>query len=181
MPEGDAELTERIEVAPDRIEDLYVRHGPAAFRLAFLLTGDARAAEDAVQDAFVQVIGRLGNLRTGLAFEAYLRTTVINIVRSRWRRAAIMRKYRVFEEASAAAIPASDSAIVDRLMVWNAIQQLPPRQRVAIVLRFYEDLAEDDIASIMRCRPGTARSLISRGMAALREGIGGGEDRDATS
>jgi len=57
---------------------------------------------------------------------------------------------------------------VDRDIVWRAVLELPIQQRTAIVLRFYEDLAVDDIASVMRCRPGTARSLVSRGMASLR-------------
>lgn len=173
MQEGRAGVTERAGVASDRIEELYVRYAPGAFRVAFLLTGDERAAEDAVQDAFVRVIGRFGDLRTGVAFEAYLRTTVVNVVRSRWRRAAVMRRYRIYEAPAAAPVPASDAAVVDRMTVWRAVQALPPRQRVAVVLRFYEDLAEADIATVMRCRPGTARSLISRGVAALRDDLGG--------
>jgi RNA polymerase sigma factor (sigma-70 family) len=58
----------------------------------------------------------------------------------------------------------------------RALLGLPPRQRAAIVLRFYEDLSEGDTASLLRCRPGTVRSLVSRGMAALRSDLEGDLD-----
>lgn len=60
----------------------------------------------------------------------------------------------------------------------RALLGLPERQRAAIVLRFYEDLPERDAADLLRCRPGTLRSLVSRGMAALRNELGGDDDAD---
>jgi RNA polymerase sigma-70 factor (sigma-E family) len=158
----------------DRIQDLYVRHAPAAFRLAILLTGDRQLAEDCVQDAFVKVIGRLGHLRSGEAFDAYLRRTVVNLVNNRWRRRSLERRHERPEVPRLVA-PA-DAALVERLTVWEAIRGLPTRQRTAIVLRFYEDLKEADIAAVMRCSEGTARSLVSRGMASLRARLGGDDD-----
>ena len=154
---------------PDRIEDLYVRFAPGGFRLAYLLTGDRQVAEDCVQDAFVRVVGRLGHIRSGLAFDAYLRRTIVNLTKNTWRRRAVERAHAPVVALSRAYVASDESSVVDRLAVWQAILLLPMRQRTAIVLRFYEDLTEDDIASIMRCRPGTARSLVARGMATLRE------------
>jgi RNA polymerase sigma-70 factor (sigma-E family) len=151
------------------LEELYVRYAPGGFRLAYLLTGDRQAAEDLVHDAFVRVVGRLGHIRTGIAFDAYLRKTIVNLMKNRWRHASVVRGYQEREAPPSEAIPSAEVVIVERDAVWHAILRLPVQQRTAIVLRFYEDLSEDDIASVLRCRPGTARSLVSRGMASLRQ------------
>ena len=155
-------------VPAGRIEDLYVRYAPGGLRLAYLLTGDRRAAEDCVQEAFVRVVGRLGHVRDAVSFDAYLRRTIVNLTKNSWRRSAVERAH-ASTFARPEVIPSGEAGVVDRVTIWRAILQLPMRQRTAIVLRFYEDLTEDDIAMIMRCRPGTARSLVARGMATLRD------------
>jgi len=159
-----------------RLEELYVRFAPGGYRLALLLTGSPQAAEDLVHDAFVQIAGRLGQFRTGLAFDAYLRRTIVNLTKNRWRRAAVVRRHPEQETVPPAPVPSMEGMLVERDQIWVAVLSLPLRQRTAIVLRFYEDLPEVEIAAIMRCRPGTARSLISRGMARLREGLKGDAD-----
>jgi RNA polymerase sigma factor (sigma-70 family) len=73
-------------------------------------------------------------------------------------------------------VESADGVVVERIVVIRTLRALPERQRTAIVLRFYEDLPEGDIASIMRCPAGTVRSLISRGVAAMREQMGGESD-----
>jgi RNA polymerase sigma-70 factor (sigma-E family) len=159
-----------------QLEELFLRFGPGGLRLAYLLTGDADAAEDCVQEAFARIVGRLGHIRGGVMFDAYLRRTIVNLTKNGWRRRSVERANVVTASPLAAVVPAADSAVVERMEVWHAILQLPIRQRTAIVLRFYEDLAEDDIAAVMRCRPGTARSLVSRGMASLRVELGRSDD-----
>ena len=67
------------------------------------------------------------------------------------------------------------STIEDRELLWRAMAGLTDRQRAAIVLRFYEDLSEADVAEILRCRPGTAKSLVSRGLEAMRQEMRGEE------
>ena len=151
-----------------QLEELYLRFGPGGLRLAYLLLGDHQAAEDCVQEAFARVIARLGHVRTGQAFDAYLRRTIVNLTKNGWRRKSTERAKAFAGPRSTDVAPAADVDVVDRLTMFQAIQALPVRQRTAIVLRFYEDLPEADIATVMSCRPGTARSLISRGMAALR-------------
>ena len=74
------------------LADLYVRHVPAANRLAFLLTGDRSQAEDLVHDAFVRCVGRFGHLRAHEAFDAYLRRTIVNLHTSRLRRVRVERE-----------------------------------------------------------------------------------------
>jgi RNA polymerase sigma-70 factor (sigma-E family) len=159
-----------------RLADLYVRHADGAARLAYLLTGDRQVAEDIVQDAFVKLAGRLAHLRDPGAFDAYLRRTVVNMSRSYWRRKTLERSYLKREQA--AADPkrfVGGSSIEDRELLWRAMERLTDRQRAAIVLRFYEDLSEADVAEILRCRPGTAKSLVSRGLEAMRSEIRGEE------
>ena len=63
----------------------------------------------------------------------------------------------------------------DRDELWTALERLPQRQRAAIVLRYYEDLSESRIAELLQCRPGTVKSLLSRGLEAMRTEIGGDE------
>ena len=158
------------------LEELYVRYAPAGFRLALLLTGDRALAEDIVQDAFVRVVGRFGHLRAGSAFEAYLRRTIVNLTKNTWRRRSVERAHVADALPTRGDVEAADGAVVERMVVLRALRSLPDRQRTAIVLRFYEDLPEADIASIMRCPAGTVRSLISRGVAAMRDQMGDGPD-----
>lgn len=150
-----------------RLAELYTRHAAEAIRLAYLLTGDRQLAEDLVQDAFVKLAGRLVHLRDPGAFEAYLRRTVVNLANSYFRRTRLERAYL----KRSAAEPARSGEPPDtgrRDELWHDLQGLPARQRSAIVLRIYEDLPEQRVAEILGCRPGTVRSLVSRGLAELR-------------
>ena len=149
------------------LAELYTRHAAEAIRLAYFLTGDRLLAEDLVQDAFVKLAGRLVHLRDPGAFDAYLRRTVVNLANSHFRRRRVEREYlrRTAAEPAAVAL-AHDTDRRDEL--WTDLQRLPARQRAAIVLRIYEDLPEARVAEILGCRPGTVRSLVSRGLAQLR-------------
>jgi len=159
----------------DRIGELYLRHAPGAVRLAYLLTGDHTLAEDLVQDAFVRVAGRLVHLRDAGAFDAYLKRTVVNLSRSHLRRRRIERQYLQREKSLAQRGPVSSGSLEDRDRLWTAMSKLSDRQRAAIVLRFYEDLSEYRTAEILRCRPGTVKSLVARGLQTLRAEIRGDE------
>lgn len=158
-----------------RIQDLYVRHAPGGLRLAYLLTGDRTLAEDLVQEAFARLIGRLRHLRDPNAFDAYLRRTILNLSRSHFRHRAVERAF-VEREGPRAVPPPRDPDLATYEAMRRALLALPERQRAAIVLRFYEDLTEREAADVLRCRPGTIRSLVSRGMASLRSDIRGGDD-----
>jgi RNA polymerase sigma-70 factor (sigma-E family) len=161
----DVQVTE--EETGGRLAELYARHAAEAIRLAYVLTGDRVLAEDLVQDAFVKLAGRLAHLRDQGAFDAYLRRTVVNLANSYFRRKRLERAYL---KRSAAEPPATgDAHDTDRRdELWRDLQRLPSRQRTAIVLRIYEDLSERRVAEILGCRPGTVRSLVSRGLAQLR-------------
>jgi len=155
------------EAEGGRLAELYVRHAAEATRLAYMLTGDRQLAEDLVQDAFVKLAGRLVHLRDPGAFDAYLRRTIVNLANSHFRRKRVERSYLNRTAAEPPRVgDATDTGCRDEL--WNGLQRLPVRQRTAIVLRIYEDLPEQRVADILGCRPGTVRSLVSRGLAELR-------------
>lgn len=157
--------------AEGRLSELYTRHGPAAQRLAFLLTGDRALAEDLVQEAFVRVVGRFGHLRVPDAFASYLRRTIVNLHTSQLRRRRLERAWLERERGHVA----STNAIPDvgaREELWTAVLELPARQRAAIVLRFYEDLSERETAEVLRCSPAAAKALTARAMETLRARIG---------
>jgi RNA polymerase sigma-70 factor (sigma-E family) len=155
------------EAEGGRLAELYTRHAAEAIRLAYLLTGDRLLAEDLVQDAFVQLAGRLVHLRDPGAFDAYLRRTVVNLTNSHFRRKRLERAYLRRTGAEPPAF--TDAPDTDRRTeLWNDLQRLPTRQRTAIVLRIYEDLPESRVAEILGCRPGTVRSMVSRGLSQLR-------------
>ena len=153
------------------LSELYVAYAPDGIRLAFLLTGDRALAEDLVQDAFVRLVGRLRHMREPDAFWSYLRQTIVNLATSHFRHRRVERAY--LERLAAA--PAAHMNVNDELdeTMHRILLGLPQRQRVAIVLRFYEDLSDVQTAAVLGCSPGNVRSLASRGMQTLREGLEG--------
>src|SRR2546423_4990437 len=162
----------RRDIETGRLGELSVRHADDAIRLAYLLTGDRALAEDLVQDAFVRLAGRLAHLRDPGAFEAYLRRTVVNLSNSHFRRRKVERAYlERTGDTHGAQLP--ERSVEDREDLWRAMGRLSTRQRAALVLRFYEDLPERTVAELLRCRPGTVKSLVSRGLETLRNEMRG--------
>jgi RNA polymerase sigma-70 factor (sigma-E family) len=157
------------------LAELYERHVPDAVRLAYLLTGDRETARDLGHEAFIRVVGRLGHLRRPEAFGAYLRAAVVNLSRNHFRGRSRERSFVERQQAPRAA-PSAEEAVAERDALRTALLALPERQRAAIVLRFYLDLSERQTAELLRCRPGTVRSLVARGMQALRAGTGERDD-----
>lgn len=158
---------EPVKIEGRVLEELYLRNATEAVRLAYLLTGDQALAEDLVQDAFVRVTGRLLHLRDPGAFPGYLRKCLVNLARSHGRRKQVERRYlEGIADPRTHAVHDRDGAEREAMRV--ALLQIPIRNRTAIVLRYYEDLSEEQIAAVMGCRRGTVKSLISRGMERLR-------------
>ncbi len=129
-------------------------------RLAFLLTGSIETARDLAQDSYLRVHrawGRIGEPR------AYLRRTVVNACNSHHRRERYRRRHAATARVESIGLDAEEMA--------DAIAALPYRQRAAIVLRFWHDCSDAEIAAALGCRPGTVGSLIHRALAALRRVI----------
>jgi len=152
----------------DRLEVLYLLHGQEALKLAFLLTGDKEVAEDIAQDAFVRVARRLTGLRNADAFRWYLRRTVVNMSNSYLRRLRVERAYlrRLVGSGAAGGVAAPD--VVTRELVRAAIEQLPARQRAVVVLKYYQDLTDLQIAAVLGWPVGSVKSARHRAIAALR-------------
>jgi RNA polymerase sigma-70 factor (sigma-E family) len=162
-------------ISPARMGELYARHVQQTVRLAYLLTGDSEVARDIAQDAFIRTFGRWHHLRQGAAFESYLRTTTVNAARSHFRRLGVERRFLAREAARPILHqPAPELSLQGRLR--SALLALPSRQRAAVVLRYFEDLSEDQTAQVLGCSRGNVKALTSKGMARLREVVGNDDD-----
>jgi RNA polymerase sigma-70 factor (sigma-E family) len=141
---------------------------PRLFRTALAIAGDRGSAEDALQTAFAKAYASWSRVSSADHPEAYVRRMVVNeIIGS--RRHGWWRRERPYEDVGAsAAAPSPEQGVVDRDAVWEAVQQLPLRQRAVVVLRYYEDLSEAQIAETLGCSRGTVKSQASAALANLR-------------
>ena len=137
----------------------YADHYVALVRLATVLSGSADVAPDLVQDCFVGLHRHWITVRDPLP---YVRRSVVHACASHHRRAARVRGLHP-------PVPGNSELGADELE--DAVAKLPPRQRAAVVLRYYGDLSDADIARALRCRPATVRSLVHRALADLRKVI----------
>jgi RNA polymerase sigma-70 factor (sigma-E family) len=153
---------------------LYAGHALGLVRLAVLLVGDRASAEDIVQDAFLGLYRRWDRLPDTSAPLAYLRVCVLNGCRSALRRRSRALRVGNFAEPSAESAEAVALLSEEQRAVAGALRGLPERQREALVLRYYLDLSEAEIAAAMGISRGTVKSATSRALAAvgrtLREG-----------
>lgn len=129
-------------------------------RLGWLLAGSRQVAEDVVHDAFLRLEARVPLPEYP---EVYLRRMVVNGVHDHHRRLEVERRH-----LSPVVAPAS-TLDADAAELWTLIQKLAPRQREAIVLRYYADLSFGEVAALMDCPVATARTLVHRGIAQLRK------------
>jgi RNA polymerase sigma-70 factor (sigma-E family) len=153
----------------DAFRELFTAHFSGLVRLATLLGADD--PEDVAQEAFARLHGSIGRLRDPGAGLPYLRTTVVNLARSRLRHLRIVR--RGIPGAPDAA-SAEHAAVLreDYREVVDALLRLPPRQREVLVLRYWLDLSEAEIADAMRISRGAVKSHAARGIATLESMLG---------
>jgi RNA polymerase sigma-70 factor (sigma-E family) len=135
------------------------------------MMGDVGLAQDLVQEALVKTYVAWNRLRDPGAAEAYTRKA-ISTTAIGW-----FRRKRWSAERFAARPPETPAGghadtVADRAWLWQCLQRLPVRQRVAIVLRYYEDLTEAQTAEAMGCATGTVKSQVAAGLAKLRTMIG---------
>ena len=157
--------------ADHAVIELYSMHYRALVRLAAMLLRDTPTAEEVVQDAFVAMHGGWQRLRDAEKALAYLRQAVVNRSRS------VLRHRTVVDKNLQKAPPDMPSAehgalvLLERSAVVAALRELPDRQREAIVLRYYADLSEAEIAAAMKISRGAVKSHTARGMTALRAAL----------
>lgn len=148
-------------------DDWARQSGPRLLRFAQVVTGRNDAA-DAVQDALVAVFARWRRLSRAGTPDGYARRVIVNRHISRWRRWG--RREQLAEKVEPASDPADVAAAVsDAALARQVLAELSPRQRAAVVLRFYDDLAYSEIADILDCTDSTARSYVRRALIRLRE------------
>ncbi len=168
----------------DGFAELVQARGPALHRAAYLMVGDTALAQDLVQEALVKTYAAWPRLREPAKAEAYCRKAITTTAISWFRRKSWSgeRPTETLPEVAphpdrAGSSRSSDHAdhaerVALEQTLWQALQQLPARQRAAIVLRYYEDLTEVQTAELMSCAVGTVKSQVAAGLAKLRESLG---------
>jgi RNA polymerase sigma-70 factor (sigma-E family) len=152
---------------------LYQVHAVGMIRLAMVMLGDRAAAEDVVQDAFCALYRRFGSLDRPDRALAYVRSSVLNGCRSELRSRKRGARRAVSTLSRDVASPEDDVLVgEEHRQVLQALRLLPGRQREALILRFYLDLSEPEIARSMGISQGTVKSTTSRALVALASLLG---------
>lgn len=139
------------------------------FRTALLLNGNDRAAaEDLLQLSLERAYRHWARVCRSGEPERYVRGILANASNDRWRRAARHRE-RALDDDDGLVSADHAAGVADRDFLMRALAELPPRQRTVLVLRYFNDLPEAEIAAILGCSTGTVKSQVSRGLARLRE------------
>ena len=152
---------------PAHFEQFVRSHSAALFRTAFLLTGNRAGAEELVQDTLVHLYPKWTKVASAAEPLAYVRRSIAN-------RYVSGQRLRSSRDVLAWELPDGwdhrdlAQSVTDRDLSWQLLGSLPQRQRAAVVLRYFDDLDLDEIARVLDCSPGTARSLVSRALASMR-------------
>jgi RNA polymerase sigma-70 factor (sigma-E family) len=154
--------------ADDAVTGLYATHYRSLVRLAVQLLGDVGTAEEVVQDSFVAMHGSWRRLKDTDKALAYLRRCVVNRSRSVLRHRVVVDRNAPRPAADMPSAEQSALALLECSVVAAALRTLSPRQREALVLRYYADLSEAQIAAMMGISKGAVKSHTSRAMSALR-------------
>ncbi len=163
-PEEEAEFAAYVTAGRDRVR-----------RTAYLLCGDWHRADDLTQIAFVKLYGAWGKVRDRAALDAYVRTCLVRATvdesRRPWRRE---RSVDELPEHHGAADIRADlaSVVVDRELIRQALDLVPPGQRAVLVLRYYEGMDVAATAAALECSEGNVKSQTARGLAALKAALG---------
>jgi RNA polymerase sigma-70 factor (sigma-E family) len=152
------------------IATLHAHHYLSMVRLAVALVDDESAAEDAVQDAFVALL-RAWPLRDEGAAEYYLRRAVVNACRDRLRHRRVRRQTALPQGPVEPSPEQLAMTAADQRALLNCLRALPERQREVLVLRYFSELSEAEIASTLGVSTGTVKSTAHKGIAALRSAL----------
>lgn len=136
---------------------------------AYLLCGDWHLAHDLTQTALIKLYLAWSRVSRHATIDAYARQVLVRVFLDE-RRRPWRRERGVFDQTLLDR-PVHDPAIAERMAVRAALAEVPPRQRAALVLRFWLDLSVDQAAEALRCSPGTVKSQTARGLATLRAAL----------
>jgi RNA polymerase sigma-70 factor (sigma-E family) len=166
----------RSEVGPTAtLAEMHREHYRSLVKLASLLVDDRATCEEVVQDAFVAVFRSAARLRDEAKLPAYLRSAVLNGARSQLRKRAVRTRFRSADPPIAEVASAETGALLadDKRAVLDALRSLPDRQRDVLILRFYVDLSESEIAVTLGIGAGTVKTHTRRGLDALARQLEG--------
>jgi RNA polymerase sigma-70 factor (sigma-E family) len=161
---------DRVSVDAEFADWMAARQG-ALVRTAYLLTGSQHSAEDLVQATLTKLYLSWDRISDRQHVDAYARRALVNEHRSTWRRASRRLEVLSDEPPETGARTEVEPDDGTREAVWRFVQGLPPRQRAVIVLRYYEDLSEAEIADLLGISAGTVKSQASRALASLRDRV----------
>jgi len=160
-----------VPVASSMLPALYDQHFRSMVKLAAMYVDDRETAEEVVQDAFVKLL--TGNYRIEPGKEApYLRKMVLNGARSMLRKRRVRRLHTPDEPGLVAAAEEGGVAVTERERMLAAVRQLPEKQASVLILRFYLDLSEAEIAETLGIAKGSVKSHSHRGLAKLQSILG---------
>jgi RNA polymerase sigma-70 factor (sigma-E family) len=150
--------------ADDDFRDFVQARSPALLGTAYALTGDRGLAEDLLQTALLKTYRHWSQVRRSDRPEAYVRRVMANQRISWWRRRRVAESgVDLPDRAGPVPYP-----MEDRDELWQALHELPPRMRAVLVLRYWEDLPEAEVAAVLGCSAGSVKSQASRGLQRLR-------------
>ena len=148
---------------------------PSLYRRAFLLTGNHADADDVAQQTLVKAHAAWARVRGADVPDAYVRRILMNTFLSSKRPRGRRQELLVGDDAPEAASPLATGP-EDRMVLWPHVRRLPPQQRAVIVLRYYEQLSEAEIADVLGCSRGNVKSTAHRALRSLRAALGQEED-----
>lgn len=155
------------------VRELYEGHYVRLVRLAVLLVGDTGRAEEIVQDAFVDLVSRWRTIRDPGAAVSYLRTSVVNGARSQLRHRAVVNRQPVSKPSVMDSAETEALVRIEHERVLALLSELPGRQREVLVLRYYGQLSEAEIADTLGISRGSVKSHNFRGLRSLRTAMEG--------
>jgi RNA polymerase sigma-70 factor (sigma-E family) len=158
------------------VVDLFEREGQSLVRLARIFVDDRNAAEDIVQEAFIRLARAAHRIKDESKAAPYLRSIVLNLARDNNRRGLVSLRHHLPTDDRRASTEDEIELREDQQQVIDALRELPHRQRNALVLRYYEELGVDDIASAMGISRNSVKTHLRRGLAALEDRLGAAMD-----
>jgi RNA polymerase sigma-70 factor (sigma-E family) len=167
-PLGTAPSSSAVTSPVDAVHDLYQSHYRRLVRLAIMLLGDVERAEEIVQDAFVDLMAGWARIRNPESAVSYLRTSVANGTRSDLRHLRVIRRYPAEKPVDADSAEAGALSHVEHERIMAGVSMLPVRQGQVLILRYYGQLSEAEIAESLGISRGAVKSHSSRGLQALR-------------
>jgi RNA polymerase sigma-70 factor (sigma-E family) len=164
-PEEEAQFSVYVTARRDRLR-----------RTAYLLCGDWHRADDLTQIAFVKLYGAWGEIRDYAALDAYVRRCLMRVAvdesRRPWRRESVVDELPDHAQLSGGSADLA-AGVVDRELIRQALEAVPPGQRAVLVLRYYEGMDVAGTAAALECSEGNVKSQTARGLAALKTALSG--------